>query len=287
MVPVYFQLFMIPNIIDVIYVNLKVSLGSFFFSEKKFSKNNLKFFSSTLLQHLFTHMFFCDQCSFYTYSYYNLSQHMFEKHHLNLIEEITEPVNPKSFDLLYVTRCSDGTFALCMDSSSPTTTNNDQRLIISSATPNEQYQNQSSKKKLVKQKELVNEVDNDVVLLTEKHDYHQRSLVNSKRKEKQNQTYVLMKHRRCYSMKKPPCLHSLTLEYNICREHTIRHLSHKQDITKRRKFLTKFHNTRLIDEVANCLKTIVNNIVDREDNRLDTKGEKDSTRTHPLERMKM
>jgi len=222
-------------------------------------------------------MFFCDHCSFYTYSYYNLSHHLFEKHNLNLIEEINEPLNPKSFDLLYVTRCSDGTFALCMESSSSssstTTTNkisnNDQRFIISSATPNDQQQNTSPKKKLVKQKECSNEEDNDIFLLSEKSYINNRSLIRSKRNEKSNQTYVVMKHRRSYSMKKLPCLHSLTLEYNICREHTIRHMCHTQNITKQRKFLTKFSKTRLIDEVANCLKTIVNNIVNTEENRLE------------------
>jgi hypothetical protein len=224
-------------------------------------------------------MFFCDQCSFYTYSYYNLAQHLFEKHNLNLIEDINEPLNPKTFDLLYVTRCLDGTFALCMDSSSSslsatTTTNkisnNDQRFIISSATPNDQHQTKSPKKKILKPKELLNnDEDNDIVVLSEKHDINTRSLTRPKRKEKLNQTYVLMKHRRCYSMKKIPCLHSLTLEYNICREHTIRHMCHTQDILKRRKFLNKFHQTRLIDEVANCLKTIVNNIVNNEENRLE------------------
>jgi hypothetical protein len=44
-------------------------------------------------------------------------------------------------------------------------------------------------------------------------------------------------------------------------------MSHTQEIEKRRNFLNKFHNTRLIDEVANCLKTIVNNIVNVEENR--------------------
>jgi hypothetical protein len=85
---------------------------------------------------------------------------MFEKHNFNSIEDIHEPLNPKSFDLLYVTRCSDGTFALCMDSSlslSTTTTNkistNDQRFIISSATPNDQQQTKSPKKKIIPKKQ--------------------------------------------------------------------------------------------------------------------------------------
>jgi hypothetical protein len=241
----------------------------FYFHSKNLFTNSVDSFSSTLLQHLFTHMFFCDQCSFYTYSHYNLSQHLFEKHSINLIEDITEPLNPKAFDLLYVTRCVDGTFALCMDSSLTQTNKiantTDQRLIISSATLNEQPQNKSSTKKIIKQKELPTEEDNEVVFVPEKRD----APVRSKVKEKTNQTYALMKHRRCYSLKKSTCLHSLTLEYNICREHTIRHLSKTEDILKRRRFLRKFSKTRLIDEIANCLRTIVNQIVDNEENKFE------------------
>jgi hypothetical protein len=195
---------------------------------------------------------------------------------LNLIEDIHEPLNPKSFDLLYVTRCSDGTFALCMDSSSSSSSatskisTNDQRCIISSATPNDQHQNKPPKKKIIQKKQLPPEEDNDIVLITDKQEtnnHPRSSSVQSKRKEKHNQTYIIMKHRRFYSRRKSPYSHPLTLEYNICREHTTRYMSHTQEIEKRRKFLKKFHNTRLIDEVANCLKTIVNQIVDAEDNR--------------------
>ncbi len=240
---------------------------NFLFNFTNFLQNFIHMFSSTLLQHLFTHMFFCEQCSFYTYSHYNLSQHIFEKH---TITEITnDSLNPKSFDLLYVTRCSDGKFALCMDSSSSTTskvTNTDQRLIISSATFNEQQQTKPAKKKIVTQKKLSNEEDKDLVLLPENRDNKQQELIHSK--EKRYRSYVLMKHRRNYSLKKPPCLHSLTLEYNVCRENTIRQMCHTQDILKRRKFLRKFHKTRLIDEVADCLRTIVNHIVNSGENRL-------------------
>jgi hypothetical protein len=210
-------------------------------------------------------MFFCDHCSFYTYSHYNLSQHLFEKHNINLLEEVNESLNPKIFDLLYVTRCPDGTFALCMDSSlNPTnkTSNTDQRLIISSAAFNEP----TPKKKALKKKEE----DNDIVLIPEKRDVpNQRPLTRSKVKEKVNENYILMKHRSCYSFKKSPCLHSLTLEYNICRENAIRHRCQTEKILKRRKFLTEFSKTRLIDEIANCLRTIVNQIVDTEENRFE------------------
>ena len=215
-------------------------------------------------------MFFCDRCSFYTYSHYNLSQHLFEKHNLNLIEEIRDPLNPKTFDLLYVTRCPDGTFALCMDSSlHPINklTNTDHRLIISSAA----LQEQVPKKKLLKQKELLStEEDHDIVLLPEKRAItttNQRSLIRSKIKEKTNRKYVLMKHRRCYSLKKPTCLHSLTLEYKICREHAIQHICKTENILKRRHFLPKVSNIRLNDVIANCLRTLVNQIVDNEENR--------------------
>ncbi|CAF0942458.1 unnamed protein product [Rotaria sp. Silwood1] len=252
-------------------------LFSAFHDSKYYQCNICKFksvTSSTLLQHLFTHMFFCDQCSFYTYSHYNLTQHMFEKHIVNVHENTNDSVTPKSYDLLYVTRCSDGTFALCMDSSLTKTNktnnnnnnNNDQRLIISSAILNDQHTNKISKKKVSKQKDLFNEDDNDILVLSDKSDINHQSLINSKGKEKSNQTYVIMKHRRCYLMKKTYRLHSLTVEYNICREHTIRQMCHTQDILKRRKFLTKFNQIQFIDEIANCLRTIVNHIIDSEDN---------------------
>jgi hypothetical protein len=64
-----------------------------------------------------------------------------------------------------------------------------------------------------------------------------------------------MKHRRCYSSRNPPCLHPVTLEYNICREHTIRHMCHTQGIHNRRKVKPKATKWNLIDEVALCLKT--------------------------------
>lgn len=235
---------------------------------------NLFILSSTLLQHLFTHMFFCDQCPFYTYSNYSLSQHVFEKHIVTLVDNSNEDSNSKSFDLLYVTRCADGTFALCMDSS-PNATNqqsnsNDQRRIISSATfDNEQHQNKLTKKTATKSTETSRDDDNDVVVLLEKSNKSQRTLIPSKEKGKQNQTYVLMKHRKCYLMKKTLRLHSLTLEYNICRENTIRQMCHTQNILKRRKFLTKSHKIRFIDEISTCLRTIVNHIVNSEDNRLE------------------
>ncbi|CAF1667278.1 unnamed protein product [Rotaria magnacalcarata] len=244
-------------------------LFSAFHDSKYYQCNICKFksvTSSTLLQHLFTHMFFCDQCPFYAYSHFNLSQHMFEKHICNLNENANDSENPKSFDLLYVTRCSDGTFALCMDSSSHKVSTNDQRLIISSATPSNQQQNKPAKKKNSKLKESSNEDENDAAVVSEKSHTNHRLLKHSKGKGKQNQTYVLMKHRRCYLMKKNSRLHSLTLEYNICREHTIRQMCLTQNILKQRKFLAKLHSTQFIDDIAICLRTIVNRIVNSEEN---------------------
>jgi len=117
------------------------------------------------------------------------------------------------------------------------------------------------------------EQDNDIVILSEKRNINppQSSSVIPKHpipKEKQANTYVLMKHRRCYSTHSPPCLHSLSLEYNICREHTIRHMCHTHKVLKRRKFKPK-SNTLISIEAAECLKTIVNQVVNNEENRLE------------------
>lgn len=259
----------ILNITTVTYVNLKVSLGLSYLPSS-FSPIIVHFpFSSTLLQHLFTHMLFCEHCSYYTYSSFTLSQHMFEKHHINVIEETPQPLNPTSFDLLYVTRCTDGTFALCMDSSmKPTTTNkkvnNDQRLVISSGIPADQQVNKSSKKKSSEITDTSPEGNRPTTSVIPKRERTTRSSTRTKRDQKSNKTYALMKHRSFYSTKKSPCLHALTLEYNISREHTIRQISRTEHIDKRRTVSQTFSRTRLIDEVANCLKTIVNQIVDHD-----------------------
>jgi len=195
----------------------------------------LLFSSSTLLQHMFTHMFFCDHCSFYTYSYYQLSQHLFDKHHINLLNDVTQTLNPKSFDLLYVTRCQDGPFALCMDSSTKSTTNDQQqRTIISSANPAEQTQNQSPKKKFLQSNEHL----------------------------KTTPTSIFMKQRNDFLLKKPSYSHSFTLEYNICRQQMIQKLNKTKIYSKPTSC-----SLRLIDEVANCLKTIVNQIIEQEDSQ--------------------
>lgn len=86
-------------------------------------------------------------------------------------------------------------------------------------------------------------------------------------KEKPTLVYVLMKHRRCYTISKARCLHPLVLEYSICREHTIRHMCHTHGLAKRRKLKPKINLKRSIVEVASCLKSIVNQIVSEEDNQ--------------------
>jgi outer membrane biosynthesis protein TonB len=196
-------------------------------------------------------------------------------------------------ELLYLTRCPDGTFALCMDSSPPKPPTPppppppppqpDEQTVIVSLPVNNKKPAKPKVPRKKKPKQKKEEEDNDIVLLSEKRDIDPQPSSSSstitKRpilKEKQTNTYVLMKHRRCYSTKIPQCLHSLTLEYNICREHTIRHMCHTQEISKRRKFKPKSNIIRLVDEAADCLKTIVNDVVKMEENRLDIIRDKPS-----------
>ncbi|CAF2402549.1 unnamed protein product [Rotaria sp. Silwood2] len=272
---------------------------SAFYDSKCYRCNICKFksvTSSILLQHLFTHIFFCHQCSFYTYSNHNLYQHITEKHHSHFNDD---NFDPKKLDLLYVTRCQDGTFALCMDSSQPKITSTSSTITHTDEQPNNAAttdnfpttnNNQKPKRKPSKKKPPIQKKteDIDIVLLSEKQDITSQpslsvSLLSSssppslspsssirkhpKFREKQTHTYVLMKHRRCFSSRNPLCLHSLTLEYAICQEHTIRRMCKTQAIVKRQKFQPKFKILRLVDEVSRCLKTIVNDIVDIEDNR--------------------
>ena len=181
-------------------------------------------------------MFFCEQCVFYTHSRHSLCEHTFEKHRPK------PSTDPRSFDLLFVTRCVDGTFALCMDSLGK----NDPPLVVSSKTA---PQRKSAKeKKPVKQKRQ-NKTQASTLA------------TGSPAKEEVRQVYIFMKHRRSYSPKEPTCLHSLSVEYQICREHTIRHMSHTQEILKRRRIRTKLNVGRMIDVIGACLKDIVNNIV--------------------------
>ncbi|CAF3379496.1 unnamed protein product [Rotaria socialis] len=241
--------------------------------------------SSILLQHLFTHIFFCRQCSFYTYSQHGLYQHIFEKHTLNFHNDT---IDPKNLDLLYVTRCQDGTFALCMDSSASKTLISTSSIL---ANHDEQFNNSTAaaaavattttvnsknpKRKPLKKKESKpkKKEHNDIVILSEKMDVNsQPSTSTSITKhstsiEKQAHRYVVMKHRRYFSMRHSLCLHSLTLEYNICREYTVRRICKTQGAVKGRKIKSKLKLLTFIDDIANCLKIIINDIVDMEDNR--------------------
>ena len=76
-----------------------------------------------------------------------------------------------------------------------------------------------------------------------------------------------MKYRHFYPIRNLPCLHALTLKYHVCREYAIRHLCNTQGILQRRKFQSKSHSSRIINEVAQCLKIAVNDIVSAEENR--------------------
>ena len=231
-------------------------------------------------------MFFCHQCPFYTYSHHSLYQHICEKHNSYFNND---SINSKNLELIYITRCSDGTFALCMDSSTPSSlppppSQQQSQLPPPLLKPVEQITTppavvtntkkpkpRTLKKKATKQKKV--EEDNDIVVLSEKRNTNPQppSAITKHPlpKEKQTSTFVLMKHRRCYSNRFSPCLHSLTLEYNICREHTIRHMCHTYGITQRRRFQPKRNTLRLIDDVAKCLKTVVNDVVTMEDNRFE------------------
>lgn len=227
-------------------------------------------FSSDLLQHLFTHIFFCRQCSYYSYSQHSLYQHAFEKHNS---PPKNDNIDPKSLDLLYVTRCQDGTFALCMDSSatkvtvpvpSKIATNEEQQSSNSSTIIN----NKKPKRKAPKKKKI----EQEVLLLPENQPSTSEIKYPISNIEKQAHTYVVMKHRRCFSMKSPLCLHSLTLEYNICREHTLRRMFKKKGTLKRQKLVPKLKMPTIIEDVAYCLKAIVNDIVDIEDNMIFSKN---------------
>ena len=227
-------------------------------------------------------MFFCSHCSFYTHSHHSLYQHVYEKHQINLYHD---KADPKDIDLLYVVQCSDGKFALCMDTSIPSVPlpsplpPASQVLKPSEPSPSKSkvhpFKRLVSRKKFVKKK---NE-DDDIVVLTENAKANSKPRVSPirtagttsalikvlPRKKIPTPTYILMKHRRCYSIRYPPCLHPLTLEYNICREHTIRQMCHTQGPLKRKRFHSKSTPLSIIEAVAKCLKAAVNAIIATED----------------------
>jgi hypothetical protein len=197
-------------------------------------------------------------------------------------------VDLKNLDLLYITRCTDGTFALCMDSSPspglpppPPLHPIPLQLPVVAPTASIKKINKSpdanTTPKPVKRKSRPKKIPNKDIIMPEEKCHKTplppslssmvpvKSLIH---KEKQANVFVLMKHRRCYSIIYPPCLHSLILEYNICREHTIRHMCHTQKISNRRKYKRQTSVFKSIDAVASCLKSIVNSIVNKEENRL-------------------
>ena len=184
-------------------------------------------------------MFVCEQCSFYTYSHHSFCQHTFEKHRPPTSNDQRDP---RSFDLLFVTRRADGTFALCTDPSEK----KDSLTVVPPKTP--------SQRKPVKRKNARKKA-------------HSSPVVTSAptKKESVAHAYIFMKHRRSYSSKQPTSLHSLSAEYQICREHTIRHMSHTQKTLKRRKTRQRINTGRSIDLIGECLKGIVNSIVSDED----------------------
>lgn len=272
---------MIRNVIVVIFVNSKHRLG--LFNHLFQSILALILSSSLLLQHLYTHIFYCNQCSFYSYSHHHLYQHIFEKHS-NHTADISDP---KTLELLYITRCSDGTFALSTDTTPTQSSQPPPPVLTPVPTPSIQVpktlpkaserikstvNNEPPKRKSTRGRPRLRKLPiNEVVVPVEKPDENLQTssslpAVNATpvSKEKSTYIYVLMKHRRCYSMSNPPCSHPLTLEYNICREHTIRHMCHTNNIVKRQKIKPKTNSKYLIVEVSKCLKFVVNEIVHKE-----------------------
>lgn len=184
-------------------------------------------------------MFVCEQCSFYTHSHHGFRQHTFEKHRP---PTSNDQCDPRIFELLFVTRCADGTFALCADPSEK----KDPSTVVPSKPP--------PKRKPVKRKNPRKKAQ----------PLPEVSRTPTK-KESVAHAYIFMKHRRSYSSQQPTCLHSLSAEYQICREHTIRHMSRTQKTLKRRKPGQKLNADRSIDLIGECMKGIVNSVVSDED----------------------
>ena len=180
-------------------------------------------------------MFVCEQCSFYTYSHHSFCQHTFEKHHPPVSNDQQDP---RSFDLLFVTQCVDGTFALCAAPSGK----KDPLTVVSPKTPTQQ--------KPVKRKNPRKKAQPSSVVTR-----------TPMKKKSVGHAYIFMKHRQGYSSTQPTYLHSLSAEYQICREHTIRHMSHTQKTLKRRKAGQKVNAGRSIDLIDECLKAIANSVV--------------------------
>ncbi|CAF0870042.1 unnamed protein product [Adineta ricciae] len=261
-------------------------LLSAFYDSECYRCNMCKFksiSSSIILQHIFTHMFFCSHCSFYTHSHHNLYQHVYEKHQISLYHD---KADPNDIDLLYIVQCSDGKFALCMDTSAS-------EVPLPSPLPPASQVPKSSEpapskskvhpfKRRAPRKEPVRKKNknDEIVVLSENVKTNSEPRVSTARtpettsavtkvvprKKKPTPTYVLMKHRRCYSIRYPPCLHPLTLEYNICREHTIRQMCHTQGPVNWKRFHSKSTPLSIIEVVASCLKATVNAIIVTEEN---------------------
>lgn len=233
------------------------------------SKINLQLrSSSTLLQHLFTHLFFCHQCSFYTFSHHQLAQHLFDKHQLNFIEDTSPPSNPSSFDLLYLTRCADGTFALCMDASAP---NNAEPSSSAATTASTSSSSSISFLKSVPTKKRKIPIENgEDTGISLRKDSSTEPVAPKPMEivEKPVKRLFLMKTRGCFTFRRPMCLHALTLEYRICRNAALKEKFPSTSQSERKCSRSNDQPRRLIEEIAHCIRTVVNEIVAKEENRL-------------------
>ncbi|CAF0939973.1 unnamed protein product [Didymodactylos carnosus] len=291
--------------------------------------------SSSLLHHLFTHMFFCTQCCYYTYSRLQYYQHCHTEHaqttlsleNTNKNMSITYDfnlMNPENFDHLYVTRCNDGTFALCMDSS-VNVNEDDCQIISSTKKQSNDGQKLETNPTPVKSQdvslptlpaEICHDSDDELRLFnknasrdktiqdiniplsfqqqqsprTDRHQPKQSppppppapqtdnedillldNVVSppSPVKEKLTRAYVSMKHRRSFCNKQQRSLQSLTLEYAICKEQTIRQMCRTNKQKRRRKKviltttnkLNKLLFTNKNNEIVSCINNIIDSMV--------------------------
>ena len=200
-------LFMIQISIVAIFVNSKRRTGSIkliLIVPVKIFRHIC--FSSTLLQHVSSHIFNCSHCSFYTLSHHRFYEHLFDKHRPNVrSQSLSEP----PFDLVYVRRYADGSLDL-------------------------KRNKKASRKQNVRATRSIE---------------HQRVQSSD----------VSMKHRDKFSTDQSDVIHSLTFDYQ---QRDLR-----KTLVKSKRFISMTLSSRPIDNIASCLKSLINEIVEIEENQ--------------------